>query len=61
MDEAGERIPLTIAAYDREKGTVTIIYQIVGATMFFSGFLKILKRSLTLFLPTFIMFLHELN
>ncbi len=27
-----ERIPLTIADYDREKGTVTIIYQIVGAT-----------------------------
>ena len=26
-----ERIPLTIADYDREKGTVTIIYQIVGA------------------------------
>lgn len=31
-DEAGERIPLTIADFDREKGTVTIIYQIVGAT-----------------------------
>jgi len=30
--EAGERIPLTIADYDREKGTVTIIFQIVGAT-----------------------------
>ncbi len=30
--EDGERIPLTIADYDREKGTVTIIYQIVGAT-----------------------------
>ena len=28
----GERIPLTIAGYDREKGTVTIIFQIVGAT-----------------------------
>ena len=29
-----ERIPLTIADYDREKGTITIIYQIVGgATM----------------------------
>ena len=27
----GERIPLTIADYDREKGTVTIIFQIVGA------------------------------
>src|SRR5699024_5158011 len=32
VDENGERIPLTIAAYDREKGTVSIIYQIVGAT-----------------------------
>ncbi|MBP3719375.1 MAG: sulfide/dihydroorotate dehydrogenase-like FAD/NAD-binding protein [Eubacterium sp.] len=29
--EDGERIPLTIAGYDREKGTVTIIFQIVGA------------------------------
>jgi len=27
-----ERIPLTIADYDRENGTITIIYQIVGAT-----------------------------
>ncbi len=31
VDEEGERIPLTIAGYDREKGTVTIIFQIVGA------------------------------
>ena len=31
-DDNGERIPLTIADYDREKGTVTIIFQIVGAT-----------------------------
>ena len=30
VDEEGERIPLTIADYDREKGTVTIIFQIVG-------------------------------
>ena len=30
--EDSERIPLTIADYDREKGTVTIIFQIVGAT-----------------------------
>ena len=28
----GERIPLTIAGYDRVKGTITIIFQIVGAT-----------------------------
>lgn len=32
VDEEGERIPLTVAGYDREKGTVTIIFQIVGAT-----------------------------
>ncbi len=30
IDEKGERVPLTIAGYDREKGTVTIIYQKVG-------------------------------
>ncbi len=32
VDERGERIPLTVAGYDRAAGTVTIIYQIVGAT-----------------------------
>lgn len=32
VDKEGERIPLTIADYDREKGTITIIFQIVGAT-----------------------------
>ena len=32
VDEAGERIPLTVADFNREKGTVTIIFQIVGAT-----------------------------
>ena len=32
VDEHGERIPLTIADYDREKGTVTIIFQKVGLT-----------------------------
>ncbi len=31
-DENGERIPLTIADFDREKGSVTIIFQLVGAT-----------------------------
>ena len=30
--EDGERIPLTVAGYDREKGTVTIIFQIVGGS-----------------------------
>ena len=32
MDEVGERIPLTICDYDREKGLVTIVFQIVGAS-----------------------------
>ena len=32
VDENGERIPLTVADFDREKGSVTIIFQIVGAT-----------------------------
>ena len=31
MDEKGERIPLTICDYDREAGTVTIVFQVVGA------------------------------
>ena len=30
IDDKGERVPLTIAGYDREKGTVTIIFQKVG-------------------------------
>lgn len=32
VDDEGERIPLTVADFDREAGTVTIIFQIVGAT-----------------------------
>ena len=32
VDENGERIPLTVADFDREAGTVSIIFQIVGAT-----------------------------
>jgi len=32
IDEKGERIPLTIVDSDAQKGTVTIIYQIVGKT-----------------------------
>lgn len=32
VNEDGERIPLTVAGYDREKGTVKIIFQIVGGT-----------------------------
>ena len=32
VDEKGERIPLTIADFDREKGTITLIFQAVGAS-----------------------------
>ena len=32
MDEEGERIPLTICDYDREAGTITIVFQTVGAS-----------------------------
>ena len=32
VTEDGERIPLTIADFDRENGTVTIVFQVVGAT-----------------------------
>ena len=32
VDAGGERIPLTVADFDREKGSVTIIFQVVGAT-----------------------------
>ena len=32
VDAEGERIPLTVAGFDREKGTVRIIFQVVGAT-----------------------------
>ena len=33
-DEKGERIPLTVCDYDREKGTVTIVFQTVGASTY---------------------------
>jgi len=32
MDEKGERIPLTICDYDREAGSITIVFQIIGAS-----------------------------
>ncbi len=40
IDEHGERIPLTIADYDREKGTITIIFQEVGKTTMQLGTLE---------------------
>lgn len=38
--EDGERIPLTICDYDREEGTITIVFQIVGAGTFEMAKLK---------------------
>ena len=32
IDEEGERIPLTICDYNREEGTITIVFQTVGAS-----------------------------
>ena len=32
VNDEGERIPLTIADFDREKGSITIIFQVVGAS-----------------------------
>lgn len=40
IDEDGERIPLTIADFDREKGSITIIFQEVGATTNLLGALQ---------------------
>ncbi len=39
-DEKGERIPLTICDYDREQETVTIVFQIVGASTYKMAQLK---------------------
>jgi len=40
IDEKGERIPLTIADFDREKGTVTIIFQEIGKSTIHLGTLN---------------------
>lgn len=40
MDEEGERIPLTICDYDREEGTVTIVFQSVGVSTERMAFLQ---------------------
>lgn len=41
IDENGERIPLTIADYDRDKGTITLIFQEVGKSTLHLGTLNI--------------------
>ncbi|MEW6621661.1 MAG: sulfide/dihydroorotate dehydrogenase-like FAD/NAD-binding protein [Bacillota bacterium] len=40
IDEKGERIPLTIADYDRERGTITIVFQEVGRSTMEMGILE---------------------
>ena len=40
VDERSERVPLTIAGYDREKGTVTVIFQTVGLSTRLLGALQ---------------------
>ncbi|MBR7008421.1 MAG: sulfide/dihydroorotate dehydrogenase-like FAD/NAD-binding protein [Ruminococcus sp.] len=40
LDEQGERVPLTIADHDSEKGTITIIFQTVGASTMALGKLE---------------------
>jgi ferredoxin--NADP+ reductase len=41
IDERGERIPLTIADYDRDAGTITIIFQEVGKSTMHMGTLEV--------------------
>ncbi len=41
VDEEGERIPLTICDYDKEKGTVQIVFQVVGAESYRMSLLKV--------------------
>ena len=40
VDEKSERVPLTIAGYDREKGTVSIIFQKVGLSTNMLGMME---------------------
>ncbi|MCZ7395134.1 MAG: sulfide/dihydroorotate dehydrogenase-like FAD/NAD-binding protein [Candidatus Methanoperedens sp.] len=40
IDDRGERIPLTIADFDREKGTITMIFQVAGKTTMQLSYLK---------------------
>ncbi|MGQ9716950.1 MAG: sulfide/dihydroorotate dehydrogenase-like FAD/NAD-binding protein [Anaerolineae bacterium] len=48
IDERGERIPLTIADYDREAGTITLIFQEVGKSTKHLGTLKVGDALITL-------------
>ena len=51
IDEEGERIPLTICDYDREQGTVTIVFQTVGASTERMALLKEGIPSVILWVP----------
>ena len=52
IDEMGERVPLTIAGYDREKGTVTIIFQKVGFSTSDSSRFSSFNRAFTIAVPS---------
>ena len=41
VDEEGERIPLTICDYDKEKGTITIVFQTIGAETYRMALLNV--------------------
>ena len=41
VDEKGERIPLTVADYDRDRGTVTLVVQEVGKTTMQMGTMQV--------------------
>jgi ferredoxin--NADP+ reductase len=41
IDEEGERVPLTIADYDRERGTITLVFQEVGKTTMQMGTMQV--------------------
>ncbi len=41
INEKGERIPLTIADYDREIGTITIVFQVVGKSTKLLSFIEV--------------------
>jgi ferredoxin--NADP+ reductase len=44
IDESGERIPLTVADYDRERGTITLVVQEVGKTTMQMGAMRVGDR-----------------
>ena len=59
VDEDGERVPLTIADYDREKGTVTIIFQKVGLSTKLPLKRKRTKSSVLLVVLELLLYIHS--